>query len=520
MRQDTRSKNSTRNITFSIIAYMVQLILSFLGRRYFIYYFSTEYLGLNSLFSNIISILSLAELGFGAALVFAMYKPMATGDEEKVRQLLGYYRKCYYIIGCIIITLGLLVLPFMEYFKAKAPNVDVNLYIVYLIMLFNTVVSYFFAHRRSLLYTSQRQDIESKITIITKTALNFAQLLVILLTKNYYLYISLAGIFALVDNFIVFFVTQKHFPEFIQKPLSPLSKEDRKAIRKNIFALIFHKIGGVIVFCTDSLLIYMLFDAEVLGVYSNYLLITTAVTTFVSIFISAITGSVGNAVAKENPEYNYNLLGKLNFLYFMIVSFCTICIFVLCNPFISVALDKSASSKLLVDDFVRVLICMSFYFTQTRRMVSTFKDCKGLFYEHRFSPIFESIINLVASLLLARVMGLGGVILGTIISTVFVPLWVEPYVTNKHYFKKSTPKYFLKYALYTLCMLVAGGITTFVLSFVPAFSVWTLILKFGVCALVAGISLLVTMSICPEYRQSLSWGKNILKNSFSRKKDQ
>lgn len=497
----------------------MQIVLGFLARRYFIYYFSTEYLGLNSLFSNVINILSLAELGFGGALVFAMYRPMAEGDEEKVRQLLSYYRKCYLIIGVVILTAGLCVLPFMDYFKSKAPNVNVNIYIVYLLILFNTIISYFFAHRRSVLYASQRSDIESKIAIITKVLLNLAQLLIILLTKNFYLYVGISGLFTLLDNVIVFFVTQKRFKEFIGKPKYTLGVEERQSIRKNVFSLFFHKLGGVIVFGTDSLLIFTLFNAETLGIYSNYMLITSQITTFIGLFIGAIQGSVGNSIASESVEHNKKLFEKLNFAYFAIISFCTACIFALVDPFISVVLVKGDAS-LLIDTSVKVLILVSFYLTQSRRMVVAFKDCNGLFYQNRFSPVVESIINLVASVVLAQFIGLAGIILGTIISTIFVPLWVEPYILNKYYFKESTPKYFAKYTLYTICMIICCILTYLVGLLVPQSTVWWLVAKFALCGITAVATILLTMSPFKEFKECIHWSKNIFHNVFQKIKKQ
>jgi len=238
VKTESRTKNSSRNLIFSMLAYIIQIVLGFLVRRYFIYYFNEEYLGLNSLFTNVLSLLSLAELGFGGAIVFAMYKPMAEGDEEKVRQLLYFYKKCYLMIGLIILGIGLCVLPFMDYFKKQAPNVDVNLYVIYLINLFNTVISYFFAHRRSLLYTNQRNDIESKINMVINIALTGMQLVVLIFVRNYYLYISLTGITTILSNALIFFVTQKLYKNYLRKPEAYLDKESKREINKNICAMV------------------------------------------------------------------------------------------------------------------------------------------------------------------------------------------------------------------------------------------------------------------------------------------
>lgn len=514
---ESRTKNSTRNILFSMIAYFIQVVLGFLVRRYFIYYFNEEYLGLNSLFSNVLSLLSLAELGFGTAIVFAMYKPMADGDDEKVRQLLQFYKKSYLIIGCVILTIGALIFPFMGYFKKQAPNVDVNLYIIYAINLLNVVISYFFAHRRSLLYTSQRNDIESKINTIMSFVSTLAQLVVIICLKNYYLYIAIVGISTLINNIWVYFITQKMFPEFLRKPDSYIDKESIKVINKNIRAMIFHKIGSVVVYGTDSIVIFLMLGSSSLGKYSNYLLITTYVSTIIAIFTNSLKGSIGNSIASESVEKNDALLKKLNCIYFWVISFCTICIFILSDPFIDVVLTKNSSVSLTFDKSIILLISINFFLIQSRYMTGSFKECAGLFYPDRFKSLIESAINLIVSIILAKYIGIAGVIIGTIVSTLTTSLWIEPYVLNKHYLKQSTIKYFGKYAIYTIAMLCAGVVTYFVCGFIPDGTIWLLFAKACVCAVVPNVVLFACLCWLPEFKECVKWGKSILGNLFKRK---
>lgn len=514
----SRTANSMRNIAFSIIAYGVQIILSFIVQRYFIYYFNEEYLGLNSLFTNILSILSLAELGFGTAILFSMYKPMADGDDEKVRQLLALYKKFYFIVAIVVTVLGLLVIPFMGYFAKKAPNVDVNLYVIYLIYLANSIVSYFCAHRRALFYSSQRNDLESKINIITNIVLYVAQFVVIVTLRNYYIYLLLKLISTAINSLLVIFVTNKHYKKYLGNPTTALDKAEKKAIEKNVFALIFHKIGSVVVYSTDSLVIYLVLDAATLGRYSNYLMITSAVTTLVSLIISAIRGSIGNSIATQSPEQNYHLLGKVNFIYMWIISFCTICIFCLANPFIDVVLTKSADTNLTFDIVILILICYYFFFLQAKGMVGMFKECVGLFYQDRFKPLVEAGINLVVSLVLAKFIGIAGVIIGTIVSTISTCIWVEPYVLNKNYFHKSTFKYLCQLTFRVVVMTICGAITYFVCSFIPNSGILWLIVKFIVCAIVPNILLCACLFWTPEFKDCMEWGKNIIQNLLKNRK--
>lgn len=507
---DTRTKNSSRNIIFSLMAYFLQVVLGFFVRRYFIYIFGTEYLGLNSLFTNVISILSLAELGFGSALVFAMYKPMADGDKEKVRQLLQFYRKSYMIIGSVIGVIGLCVLPFMNYFQAKAPSVNVDLYIVYLIYLFNTVVSYFFAYRRSLLYVNQRNDIESKVGILCQILSTILQLGVLAFVKDYYIYVCVSVFATILSNALIYLITQKKYADLVIKPLSSLDKTTRKQINKNILAMLFHKIGGTVVYSTDSLIIYLMFDALTLGKYSNYLLITGSVNTIINLFLSSLRGSIGNSIASESIEKNYFLFKKLNYIYLWIVSFCAIAIFALSNPFINIVLNKGGGD-LTFDLTMISLISLCFFMQGIRYMTCVFKECKGLFYEDRFKPLFESIINLVVSIVLAHYIGLAGVIIGTMASSLLCII-VEPYVLNKHYFKKSTPKYLVKLLYYFVLTVLTGVATYIIIGLIKDVNIWTLVFKFAICAILPNVVLLLGLVWLPEFKDCINWGKQMLNN--------
>ncbi|NCB48017.1 MAG: hypothetical protein EOM55_00065 [Clostridia bacterium] len=510
---ETRTKRSLNNILFSLIAYVLQVILGFIVRRYFIYFIGAEYLGLTALFSNVLSILSLAELGFGSAIIFAMYKPMAEKNEEKVKQFLELYKKFYLVVGFVVLGIGLALTPFVHLLINGTPAVSVNLQVVFLILLVNTTMSYFFAHRRALLYTSQRNDIESKINIIAHITSTILQLLILFTIKDYYFYLSVGIFITILNNFLVWFITQKKYRNYLGKPSEELDFKTKKEIKKNVIAMVFHKIGGVIVFGTDSILISMILinGLDTLGKYSNYILITTYVGAIIALLISSIRGSVGNSIATQSVEDNFRLREKLNFVFFWIVGFCAVCIFVLSGPFISVILTKSSSVNLLLGNEIVLLVSVSFFLTYSRYLTGVFLETAGLFHPWRFSAIIESAINLVASILLGLWIGLAGIILGTILSTILMPLWVAPHVLNKYYFKKSTFVYMGKYLIYAGATLTAGLVTWFVCSFVPNGTILLLVAKFAICAVLPNIVLFLCLCWMPEFKQAIQWLISLLK---------
>lgn len=503
----SRIERSSKNFLFSIILYFIKAVLSFVSRTVFIWYLSKEYLGLNSLFSNILTLLSLAELGFGNAIIFSMYKPIADGDEEKVRQLLSLYKKFYQIIGCIILGVGLCVTPFLEFLIKDKPEVFVNLHIVYLIFLANTVASYFLSYRRALLVTNQRQDIESKIGTINIVALNLAQIAVLAIFQNYYIYILVTVASTVLENLVIYFVTNKMYPEYIKRPESTLSKEERKKITKNVFALFFHKLEYVFVCATDNIIISSMLGVSILGVYSNYAMIIAYIGTLVGFFLAAVRGSMGNYIATKQPQETETLMGKLNFAYMWLVGWCAICLICLFQPFINVWLG----SEYLLSMSVVVALCVSFYFTQSRYMICLTKECAGIFWEDRYKALFTGITNIVLSIVLCYFFGLIGVVLGTIISTVGIPIWVEPKIVYKIYFKSKPKMYALKYLLYMFTTIIFGGITYVLCSLVPFVGLWGVVCKIGICCVVPNLLFVLVYGRTQGFKYIIDVAKRLLR---------
>ena len=504
---DSRVKNVSRNFIFSVVNYLLTIVFGFVSRTIFLNFLSVEYLGLNSLFTNVLTVLSLAELGFGSAIVFAMYKPVATGDNEKVRQLLQLYKKYYTIIGLVVLGIGLALLPFIKHLINGQPSVDVNLYVVYALFLLSNVVTYFFAYRRSLLLTCQRIDIEIKFSILKTILMFVGQLLVLATTKNYYIYISVAIVCGVVDNLGIYIYTNNKYKEFVALPSSSLPLEDRKAIGKNVRALVYHKLGSVFVYSIDSIIISAVLSLSVLGLYSNYLLFTTYLTSLLALFTSSIKGSVGNYIATKSPEETRKLMGTFNFVWFWLIGFVSICLLNLYQPFISLWLGEQ---YLLSFDIV-VVICLNFLISNSRYMTGTFKECAGLFWNDRFKSLMECVVNFISSILLAKVWGLTGVIAGTILSNVLVAVWVEPVVLYKHYYKKSSAGYFLKYLIYFLAIVVGAVATYFACGLVNVAGIWGFVLKAGICVVVPNVLFLLFSFATKDFKNAFSIGIGLLK---------
>lgn len=492
---NSRIKNTSRNTFFGALMYLAKIVLQFVVRAFFNRYFISEYLGLNGLYTNILNVLSLAELGVGNAIVYSMYKPISENDTETIKSLVALYKKIYCIIGCVITVIGLALIPALPYLIKDVPDVDINLSVIYVLYLAQTVTGYFFAYRRSLVFAYQRNDIESKISFLAQFVLAVCQIVIMVVWKNYYAYVSSMVICNTLDAVLIFIISFKLFPE-IKGKAAPLDKAISKKIAKNTGAMVCHKIGSAVVFSTDSIIISAFVSLTVLGLYSNYTLVTNALASAITLLVAAMKGSIGNLIATGDNEKSYKIFKALNLLMIWFIGFLFIGIMVCVQDFISI-LGGDSSKQLPY--LTVVLICLNFYVTQSRTMANNFKECAGLFWNDRFKPLFEAGINLGLDLLLVYFMGINGVILATIISTVTVPLWVEPYVLYKNYFKQHLYKYFLQYIFYILSTAASFGVTFFACYFIPHGGIGWFILRVVICLILPNLVYLLIYFKTPEF---------------------
>jgi len=330
-----RAKNATRNVKVMMIAFVLQTVLSFAYRTVFIRVLGGEYLGLDSLFLNVISILSVAELGVGVAIAYCMYKPAADNDIERLKSLNYLYKKIYRYIIVIVLFLGLMVIPFLPLFIGAGSISPVNIYVVYLLFLSNALISYIAAHRRTLIFVFQRNDIISKIGIIATSLSISARIGILLLTRNYYLVVSLVVLFTVLESLLIIVVSHKMFPEIRGKG-AKVDRETKRGIAKNVYALLFHRIGGIVVLSSVTLQISIFFGLEMVALVSNYMLLIGMAGMIFSILISSVQASIGNMIAKEGVDKNYKIFKILKLGSWIITGLFAVVFITVINPFITV----------------------------------------------------------------------------------------------------------------------------------------------------------------------------------------
>ena len=449
-----RTKSSILNMAAAWGGQFVALLMQLIVRMVFVHYLSSEYLGLSGLFSNILSMLSLVELGVGPAMTFSLYKPLAENDTEKVKSLMRLYQITYRAIGAIILVLGVLTIPVYPYLINGKPDIP-YLNLIYFLFVFNTGVSYFYSYKRSLISSDQKRYVETLAHYLFYFLYNLGQIIVLVLTQNYILFLLCQVASTILENFTLSKMADRMYPYLKEKNIAPLPREDVALIKRNVGAMVFHKVGTIVVNGTDNILITKFIGLAVTGLYSNYTVVLNALKLIVSQVFKSITASVGNLSAVESEKKITEVFYKTLFANFWIYGFCAICLECLFQPFISIWLGE----RFLLDQFTVTMLVLSFFFAGMRQAVLTFRDATATYYYDRYKPLFESVVNLIASIALVQTMGIAGIFLGTIISTLTVCTWVEPYVLYKYVLKCPLIDYFKRYFLYCAITLVAGLVT-------------------------------------------------------------
>lgn len=451
-----RTRRAFVNIIWGFIEKMITLICPFIIRTIMIYKLGNEYLGLNGLFTSILQVLSLAELGFGDAIVFSMYKPIIENDNKMLSALLNLYKKVYRIIGMVILCVGLLILPFITKFVKGGYPSEVNIYVLYCIYLFNTVISYFlFAYKESLLKAHQRNDVNSRILSGCNIVMYVLQIIVLLLFSNYYLYIVIMPVTTIVLNCVRSLFVKKMYPQIVCE--GHIEKDAVIGLSKRIIGLTLNKLAQVCRNSFDSIIISSFLGLVILARYQNYYYIISALTVMVSIITTAVGAGIGNSIAAETVEKNYIDYKEFLFIYNWIACFCTVCMLCLYQPFIELWVGKSNVLPLSTV----ILCCIYFYTMKLGDIAAVYRQAAGIWWEDKFRPIVESVVNLAVNIVLVKYIGVDGVLVSTIISIVCINIPWATYVLFKVYFKMSIKEVFFKYIRYfiettVLCAVVYG----------------------------------------------------------------
>lgn len=453
-----KTKNAIRAIKVGLIFKIYQMLVPFLMRTAMIYFMGVEYLGLNSLFSSVLQVLNLAELGVGSAMVFSMYRPIAEDDEQTICALMALYRRYYRFIGSIIGAIGLLLTPFVpQLVSGEVPN-DLNIYILYLLNLAATVLTYWlFAYKNCLLQAHQRIDVVSIISLITMTVQYGLQIIVVIWIKNYYLYVIVMLATAAMNNLITAMAATRMYPNY--KPIGKMEKSQVQAINRKIRDLFTGKLSFVIFKYTDTLVISSFLGLVILAIYQNYYFIISSVIGILDIGFGAIIAGLGNSFVTEPKTKQYADLEKFTFLLMWISGVCLCCFLGLYQPFMHLWVGQEYMLKF------SAVICFAayFYVYAINRLLNVYKDAAALWRQDRLRLFVAGMVNLGLNLLLVKSWGIYGVILSTVIAWIAVAIpWIIKNLFGTFFERKLMWGYVKQLLGYTLAAVISGALVSWI----------------------------------------------------------
>lgn len=499
----SRTSSMIRNVSWSFLGQGLGILASFIVRIIFIRILGSTYLGLDGLFSNILTILSLSELGIGTAITYSLYKPLAEKDEAKLKSLMAVFKNVYIVIGFIIFGIGFLLTPFLSFFINDMPDIK-GIEIIYMLFVTNTAVSYFFSYKRNLILADQNRHIETIYRYGFYIAMNIIQIIYLIISKDYFGYLIIQVIMTILSNWALSRKADKMYPFLKDKKIKKLSKEDKNEIIKNTKGLMIQKVGNVVVNSTDNIILSKFVSLTAVGLYSNYRLVIYALMMVINQIYTSLTPGIGNFFIDQDESRRIELFKKSNFITFWLAYFCSICLIILYNDFIYMF----AGSEYLFGLEVVFIIVFNFYFTTMRKVIISFREAGGLFYKDRYRTVFEVICNLVVSIALAKAMGIVGVFIGTAISYFSLPFWVEVYVLFKDGLKYKVSYYYIDYFKKILFTMVVGGILYYLTSLIGGYVLVRFIIKCFICLIIPNIIfyLVYRNSLEFNYFKSLAFG--------------
>ncbi len=494
-----RTKNAARNVVFDGTMEIVNMIVPFIIRSVMLHFLGTEYLGLNGLFKSLLTFLKLAELGVGSAMVFSMYKPIAEDDTPTICALLRLYRTLYRIIGLAVAAVGLLLMPFLHNLIEGDLPAGMNLYILFLMNLGNTVMTYWlFAYKSSLLQAHQRRDVISKVSLAVRMTEYTLKILILIFTRNYYLYLAVQLVSQLVVNLITAVCASKMYPKYV--PSGKLPKEKTLDIFRRVRDLFTSKLSATVFDAADTLVISAFMGLTVLALYQNYYFIITALRMMLVVLLNACMAGVGNKLVMESKEANYRDLEKISFLFLWILSVSSSMLLCMYQPFIHIWMGED---NMLA---VGLVFCFVIYYYSmgANKLINMFKDAAGIWRVDRWRPLTAALVNLCLNLITVRWLGLYGVLLSSVFSIVIIQIpWLFHNLFREVFPQQCMGKYIRLFCGLTTVSLISCGISWLVCRLF-SLNVWaTLFLNAAVSFLVPNLCCFAVYCRKPVFRETL-----------------
>lgn len=508
MSQYSRTQYSIINIFTSFAGYGLNILLSFVCRMVFVRCLAEEYLGINGLFTNIISVLSLSELGIGTAIVYALYKPIAEGDKKKIASLMRFYAIAYKAVGIFVFIAGVACLPFLGIIVRDTPDIPENLQVIYLLYLFSTASSYFFSYRSSIITASQRNYVVLGISYAVVVIQNIVQIIVLLATKNFMAYLIIQVVCTYVTNFLISMKAKKDYPYICEKNVEPLSKHERWMLIKDIKALTVSKLSGILVNNTDNIVITYFNGLVTTGAASNYTLLSSTLSTLVNQVFGSMTASIGNVNAVESNEKKFFYFKVINLMNFWLYGWGAIGIALVSSDIVALCFGN----QYVLTAEIPLILAINFYMLGMQNAVWTYKTTLGLFKYGQYILLFTAALNIIGDIVLGSKFGLLGIFAATAISRALTNCWYDPYAVFKYGLHRKPIQYLVIYLKYFIIICLAGGICAIICNYIAFSPAINVICKFIICSLIPNMVFVVCLYKTKEFKYVAETVKNLILN--------
>lgn len=472
-----RKKNTVQNAIWGIINRIIALFGPFAVRTLIIYTMGTEYLGLSSLFSSILQVLNMADLGFSSAVAYCMYVPVAEDDSDTICALLNLFRKVYKIVGIVILVIGLMLMPFLKYLISGDVPADINIYWLYILYLMNTSISYLLCAYRSVLFSAfQREDVISKVYSALLIAEYAGQITVLIFLKNYYAYYIIVPVISVLNNIWIYILSKKSYPEY--QPKGDIADSTKQIIKEKMSGIVISKFCGLTRNTFDSIIISAFAGLTAVAIYGNYYYILSNLSALLVIIVTSMRAGIGNSIVMDSVDKNYRDFNKFSFIYMWCISWCTICLLCLYQPFMKLWVHEEN----MFPFYMVVLFSIYFFGLCIGDIIESYSGAAGLWWENRRRSAGEAITNLVLNIAFGYFFGVFGIVLATIITLFLCNFIWKLFILFKYYFKEYSPwKYLKTYLGYIGALVISGSITLFICSLIDVNDFYNLILRGMIC---------------------------------------
>lgn len=508
----SRTQKSVRNIAFSIGYQLVTLISNFIIKTVLIKNLGIQYTGVSALFTDILTVLSVAELGFSTAVSYALYRPLYEKDEVQIAKLMRLYQKIYRLVFSVVIAAGIVCLIFLKYIVNDVPDIQENIHIIFIFFIIKTAVSYLFVYKATLIEANQEKHIVSAIGIVVCILNVISEAVAIAVFKSYIGYLAVMVAMVIVQNVIISSVANHRYPMIKHKCNESLSLYERKEIFKNVRALAIYKISGALQRGVDSVIISAMLGTPLVGFLSYYKMIVNNVDSFFGQIFEAIKPSVGNLAASENSERQYTVFKKMCFLSFAIGNFITVSLITLMNPFIALWLG----SNYLLGMNVVIMLAADIYIITMVRPYESFRNANALFVQGKYRPAVMVVLNIVMSVGLANKWGLPGVLFATVAARLLTHVWYDPWLIYRKVFYKPFSQY-IKMKIFYLLTVTANCVLVYAIcNIIGCSDQWVeFCLKALVCAFIPNLVLIALFHNNNEFKALYAYAREFFcKNVF------